>query len=56
MKLEVKQAAQLETIMDKLAGVLENRSLNDPLTVGLAKAYALCVLAYTHAEFKRVEI
>lgn len=56
MKFEAKQVVQLENIMQRLADILEKAALNDPMMVGLAKAYGLMALAYAHADFRKVEI
>lgn len=56
MKFEAKQVAQLEYIMDRLGAVLEKAELNNPMMVGLAKAYALSALAYAHATMKEVHL
>ena len=54
MKFSTKQAATLETVMERLGEIVLKEPLNNPMTVGLAKAYALAALAYAEGSMEIV--
>ena len=54
MRFTKKQINTLGYVMDRLGAVLEKADLNNPLMVGLAKAYALTALSYSEAVEDRV--
>lgn len=44
-----KQIETLGEVMDRLGEVVKQARFNEPLSVGIAKAYALTALAYAEA-------
>lgn len=56
MKFSAPQIVTLGEVMDRLGAIVKDGKLNEPMMVGLAKAYALSALAYAYATLDRGQI